>query len=530
MSNDNAAGPWNSRPGDEIESPILWEPSQTFLKYTLAFLLAGAVAFMIVIRIVAPDQTTRYIGPVVVCLLAVTTWLVLARGRTQAAVYILAIGAWLAITGISLFNGGVRTPIAIAYPTSIVLIGWLISTRASLAATCLTVATIIGFDLAESWGFLPDPPPTPAIMHGVVQILVVVLSSVLIVLLVHSYQNRLRDLRRLRDDLAIRAAEVGARKAELQRAQAVANVGSWVYELATNTIRLSAETSRIFGVPEGTTESYSVYRARVYAPDQDDVARTWQAAIDGDGLDHEYRIAVGDVTRWIREKAELEFASDGTPLRALGVVQDITERKRMEHQVHQMAFYDELTLLPNRRLLDDRLAQTMAASKRSGRYGALLFLDLDNLKLLNDKHGHKVGDLLLIEAADRLRGCVREMDTVARFGGDEFVVIISKLDTDKSESTIQARIIAEKICAAVAKPYTLGIQHEGKTETTIEHHCTASIGVVLFLEHRASKDDILKWADSAMHKAKRAGRNTIRFCDSLVTATALREPPASRSA
>ena len=530
MKDDNAAGPWVSRPGDEIESPILWEPSQTFLKYTLAFLLAGAVAFMLVIRIVAPEQIARYIGPVVMCLLAVATWLVLARGRTQAAVYILAIGAWLAITGISLFNGGVRTPIAIAYPTSIVLIGWLIGTRASLAAACLTVATIIGFDLAESWGFLPTPPPTPAIMHGVVQILVVVLSSVLIVLLVHSYQNRLRDLRRLRDDLAIRAAEVEARKAELQRAQAVANVGSWVYELATDTIRLSAETSRIFGVPEGTTESYGVYRARVYAQDQDDVARAWQAAVNGDGLDHEYRIVVGDVTRWIREKAELEFAADGTPLRALGIAQDITERKHMEYQVHQMAFFDELTELPNRRLLNDRLTQTMAASKRSGRYAALMFLDLDNLKLLNDKLGHKVGDLLLIEAADRLKNCVREMDTVARFGGDEFVVIIRELDSDKSESTAQARIIAEKIRIALAKPYRLRLQHEGIAETCVEHHCTASVGVMLFIEHKASKDDILKWADTAMYQAKDAGRNTIRFYDSLVNANVLREPPASRLA
>ena len=192
---------------------------------------------------------------------------------------------------------------------------------------------------------------------------------------------------------------------------------------------------------------------------------------------------------------------------------DITERKQMEDQVHQMAFYDTLTRLPNRRLLDDRLRQSMAASKRSACYGALMFLDLDNFKPLNDLHGHAVGDLLLIEAAERLRACVREVDTVARFGGDEFVVMIGDLDVDKSESMAQARLIAEKIRVTLSAPYLLTIRHEGKAETTVEHHCTASIGVALFINHEASQDDILKWADSAMYEAKEAGRNLVRFHD-----------------
>jgi len=139
---------------------------------------------------------------------------------------------------------------------------------------------------------------------------------------------------------------------------------------------------------------------------------------------------------------------------------------------------------------------------------------LDNFKLLNDMHGHEVGDLLLIEAADRLKSCVREMDTVARFGGDEFVVMISELNADKSESGTQAGIIAEKVRAALAKPYVLQVQHEGTAETTVEHYCTASIGVVLFSQHEASQDDILKWADMAMYQAKEAGCNLIRFHDS----------------
>ena len=204
---------------------------------------------------------------------------------------------------------------------------------------------------------------------------------------------------------------------------------------------------------------------------------------------------------------------DGDALRIVSLCRDITERRQMEGQVHQLAFYDPLTRLPNRRLLNDRLIQTMAANKRSGCYGALMFLDLDNFKPLNDHHGHEVGDLLLIEAASRLKSCVREMDTVARFGGDEFVMMVSELGADKDESAAQARIVAEKIRVALSEPYLLTIRHEGRADITVEHHCTASIGVTLFINHEASQDDVIKWADIAMYRAKEAGRNSIRFYD-----------------
>lgn len=198
----------------------------------------------------------------------------------------------------------------------------------------------------------------------------------------------------------------------------------------------------------------------------------------------------------------------------IAMVEDITERKQMEDQVRRLAFYDPLTSLPNRRLFFDRQGQAMAASKRSGCYGALMFLDLDNFKPLNDTYGHDVGDLLLIEAADRLRSCVREIDTVARFGGDEFVVMLTELDVDKEESNAQAGVIAEKIRSSLSKPFRLAIKHPGKADTFIEYPCTASIGVVLFIGHESSQEDILKWADSAMYQAKQAGRNLIRFHDS----------------
>ena len=223
------------------------------------------------------------------------------------------------------------------------------------------------------------------------------------------------------------------------------------------------------------------------------------------------RLSVDGSHRYVSINGDPVFDEAGNFDGYRGVGVDITERMQMEERVRQMAFYDALTNLPNRRLLNDRLSQAMAASKRSGCHGALMFLDLDNFKSLNDTQGHEVGDLLLIEAADRLKACVREIDTVARFGGDEFVVLIGELDVDRSVSRAQAGVIAEKLRTALAKSYVLEIVHGSEAKATVEHHCTASIGVVLFIEHEASQDDILKWADAAMYEAKKAGRDLIRF-------------------
>ena len=207
---------------------------------------------------------------------------------------------------------------------------------------------------------------------------------------------------------------------------------------------------------------------------------------------------------------------------------DITERKLAEKQILDLALHDSLTRLPNRRLLTDRLAQTMAASNRSGRYSALMFMDLDNFKSLNDVHGHYMGDLLLVEVARRISSGVREADVVARFGGDEFVVILSELDLDRSASTTQAGLVAEKLRASLDKPYFLTFKKEGKTDLTVEHHCTASIGVVMFVNHDESQDHLLKWADAAMYQSKAAGGNQVLFSDAKDTASSAASTQATR--
>lgn len=192
------------------------------------------------------------------------------------------------------------------------------------------------------------------------------------------------------------------------------------------------------------------------------------------------------------------------------VVRDITSRKVSEEKIHNFAFYDALTGLPNRRLLWDRLGLMLAASKRNGKLCVILFLDLDNFKPLNDQHGHLMGDLLLIEVARRISSIVRETDTVARYGGDEFVVMLGDLSSNESEAQAQALQMAEKIRLSVAKPYLMELNH-GTSKSTIEHRCTSSIGVLLINKLNQDKEKILEQADAAMYHAKENGRNQIYF-------------------
>ncbi|MFZ4624403.1 MAG: PAS domain S-box protein [Rhodoferax sp.] len=252
----------------------------------------------------------------------------------------------------------------------------------------------------------------------------------------------------------------------------------------------------------------------IHPDDRSEVFARIEDAIKGkqENLTYSYRVKhQSGHYFWREDNANFIFDSNHEYGGAYVISRDITERKRMEEQVRQLAFFDPLTQLPNRRMLGDRLSQTMALSKRSGRYAAVMVLDLDNFKPLNDQHGHLVGDLLLVEVARRLLNCVRAVDTVARFGGDEFVVVLGELDQDKAESMAQTRVIAEKIRASLAVTYLLTCSKEGETDIVVEHHCSASIGVVLFVNHETSHTDILKWADAAMYQAKDAGRNAIRF-------------------
>ena len=287
-----------------------------------------------------------------------------------------------------------------------------------------------------------------------------------------------------------------------------------VLDLEGRRLYNSPSYGKIFGNVDGLmgTDSF----AEIHPDDLERVKQAFNETIQtgrSHRLNFRFVLPDGDI-HYMESCGGLIRNSQGQALRVVVVSRDISERLKEEDKIRNLAFYDELTELPNRRLLNDRLEQSMAASKRSGRYGALMFLDLDNFKPLNDTYGHSVGDLLLKEVAYRITNRIREMDTVARIGGDEFIVLLSELDEDREKSIERSRKVADKIRADLADPYELKFQQQDKTEKTVEHFCTASLGVVLFRNHEHNAEELIKMADLAMYQAKDKGRNSIRFDES----------------
>ncbi|NDP38186.1 MAG: EAL domain-containing protein [Rhodoferax sp.] len=194
--------------------------------------------------------------------------------------------------------------------------------------------------------------------------------------------------------------------------------------------------------------------------------------------------------------------ADGSIYALCGISTDITERKRAEEAIHQLAFYDPLTLLPNRRFLMERLQQTLKANGRQHQRGALLFIDVDNFKDLNDSLGHAMGDELLRQMAVRLGTCTRAGDTLARQGSDEFVLLLCDLSPELDAALEQAQHVAQKILQQIAEPYLLENQN---------YQSTVSIGIAMFGDEPTSRDELFKQADLAMYRAKAEGRNTLCF-------------------
>lgn len=249
----------------------------------------------------------------------------------------------------------------------------------------------------------------------------------------------------------------------------------------------------------------------VHEDDCDRAIEQYQARLAGDPVEplQSFRVwTAHQGLRWFEAHGAL-LTWQGQPA-ALCFLTDVTERRDMQARIENQALHDSLTDLPNRRLLMHNLHLAMAAHRRNGLLGAVIFLDLDNFKPLNDRHGHRVGDLLLLEVAQRLRLNVRETDTVSRFGGDEFVVLLSDLQADEAASQAQALAIAEKLRAALGEPYRLNASTGPQHPRMVEHRCTASVGVVLFNGTQPDDmEDVLKRADMAMYQAKHAGRNSV---------------------
>lgn len=235
-------------------------------------------------------------------------------------------------------------------------------------------------------------------------------------------------------------------------------------------------------------------------------AAMWQHLLDNGSWAGEIwdRRKNGEIyPKWLTISAVKD--DQGKTTQYVAIFSDISARKQAENEIRNLAFYDSLTNLPNRRLLQDRFHSALSISARKHSYGAVLFLDLDKFKTLNDSHGHDYGDLMLIEVAQRIKSCVRKIDTVARLGGDEFVVLLEDIDEDADTATQAVSLIAEKIRSSLHAPYSL---------KDIEYQSSPSIGVCLYQGEEQSLDHLLKCADQAMYQAKNSGRNAVCFFDS----------------
>ena len=335
MTQDAGAG--RAHAGVATDLPLTWEPSLAFVKYAIAAILAASAVYLVALAIVAPEQSWRPAAVIGLMLMTSLAGRLLARGRMALAVASLAIGVWLFITITAVFLGGISGTTLIIYPLVILLVGWLIGPRASTGVAVLTVLATLGFVIADALHVLPVPPHTAPVLRWLPHAGVFLISPALIRSVVRSYRERLEEVERLSADLAHRTAEIQAREADLHRAQMVAHVGSWVYDLVADVMYLSAETCRIFGVPPGTTGSSATYLSRVHPDDRDRVGDEWLRVVDdGEPFNDQHRILVGSEVRWIRQIAEIERGADGRPSRAIGTTQDVTERKRLE-EAHQQA-------------------------------------------------------------------------------------------------------------------------------------------------------------------------------------------------
>lgn len=303
-------------------------------------------------------------------------------------------------------------------------------------------------------------------------------------------------------NLARLSDAVKAGKEQLRIVMEATGDGIWDWNFSTNTVSHNLAWCTMLGVEETQLEHpLSLFSDLIHPEDFTRVQELLTKSIEENTAyhsEHRLRHASGAYV-WVEDRGRVvQRDARGHPVRMVGCIKNITQRKNDEAFIQKLAFYDTLTELPNRRLFLDRTEQAMIRTKRSHQIGALLFIDLDRFKLLNDTHGHTIGDALLIQVGTRLKDVIRRQDTVARIGGDEFVVLLEGLSKDKRQALTTAENVGKKILDALNAPYNLG---------KLRYESTPSIGLMLFNQSNKTIDEVLTLADNAMYEAKKAGRN-----------------------
>ena len=289
-----------------------------------------------------------------------------------------------------------------------------------------------------------------------------------------------------------------------KRSQYFARIGTWDWDVDTDKLYWSDAIYGMFGFKiDEVTPSYALFCSCVHPDDRARVrAGELRCLATGDNHDEEYRVVWPDGTiRWLRETGNVVKNDHDATIKMMGVVRDITEEKASASYLQHLAHFDPLTGLPNRLVLEERLSEALEQARISATRVALVFVDLNGFKAINDHYGHAAGDRVLITTATRLKKILRSTDTVARIGGDEFVVILQGLPQGNSLQD-EARSICQKIFVELSPPVTIGND---------QRHIGTSLGVAVFPDHAPSMDRLIHIADLAMYEAKRSGNNQYRL-------------------
>jgi diguanylate cyclase (GGDEF)-like protein/PAS domain S-box-containing protein len=289
-----------------------------------------------------------------------------------------------------------------------------------------------------------------------------------------------------------------------KRSQYFACIGTWDWSIDSDTLYWSEAIYAMFGFKVGeVTPSYELFCSCIHPDDRERVRAGELRCIEtGHNHDEEYRVIWPDGSiHWLRETGNVVKDGNGQPIKMMGVVRDISGEKASVSQLKKIARHDPLTGLPNRLLLEESLTQALARARRNATRVALVFIDLNGFKQINDSYGHAVGDQVLVGTAQRLQQSLRESDLVARLGGDEFVVVVEGLTLGKSPHE-EAQLIGEKILQRLSQPLSLG---------AASHRVGASLGIALYPEHGPNIDSLIHIADQAMYAAKRSGNNQYRL-------------------
>jgi diguanylate cyclase (GGDEF)-like protein/PAS domain S-box-containing protein len=323
-------------------------------------------------------------------------------------------------------------------------------------------------------------------------------------------EGRLRAIVCFTDCTALHCARLALQHSEQRLALALrgSTDAPWDWDIVSGATYYSPRWWELLGYAPGEHEADAATWIRMAHPDDQARLSSFMAELPTNGREYfgiEFRLrhrAGHDVP--VLARGYILRDAGGRALRMSGTTSDLTERKHAERRIYELAYFDHLTGLPNRRFLAEELGKVLARAARSQQYGAVMFLDLDNFKLLNDTMGHDVGDVLLRQVAARLRAALRESDHLARLGGDEFVVVLENLGTCRDDAIGEAQLVSRRILDALGVPFDL---------VACECSTSPSIGTTLFDGDRTGIDTLLKQADLAMYRAKADGRNTMRFFD-----------------